>query len=93
MPIQPIDPLALEQIANELRSRGVAVNLERPSLRPRDSYDARRRQFNAEALLERVALCAARPVLAVTDGDCYAGKVNFVFGIADVGGGTAVVSL
>jgi archaemetzincin len=32
-------------------------------------------------------------VLGVTDSDCYAGKLNFVFGMADVGGGTALVSL
>jgi len=93
LPIQPIDHLALEQIAEELRSRDVGVKLERPILRPRGSYDARRRQFRAEVLLERVALSGARPVLGVTDNDCYAGKLNFVFGMADVGGGTALVSL
>jgi archaemetzincin len=93
LPIQPIDRLAMEQITEELRSRGVGVKLERPILRPRGSYDARRRQFRAEVLLERVALSAARPVLGVTDADCYGGKLNFVFGMADMGGGTAVVSL
>jgi archaemetzincin len=93
LPIQPIDCLALEQIAEELRSRGVVVQLERSILRPRGSYDARRRQFKAEILLERVARSGARPVLGVTDSDCYAGKLNFVFGMADVGGGTALVSL
>ena len=29
----------------------------------------------------------------MTDADCYAGKLNFVFGVADVGGAAAVVSL
>jgi archaemetzincin len=93
LPIQPIDQPVLAQIAEELRSRGVSVQLKPTILRPRDSYDARRRQFRADVLLERVALATERPVLGVTDGDCYAGKLNFVFGMADVGGGSAVVSL
>jgi archaemetzincin len=93
LPIQPIDPAALEQIVHELQSRGVNTRLERPILRPRGSYDARRRQFRADVLLARVALSASRPVLGVTDGDCYAGNLNFVFGIAAIGGGAAVVSL
>jgi len=93
LPVQPIDRAALEQLAEALRSRGVSVQLKSPVLRPRDSYDPRRRQFRAEVLLERVALCAERPVVGITDGDCYAGELNFVFGIADMAGGTAVVSL
>ena len=93
LPIQPIDAPTLDQIAEALRSRGVSVQLKPPILRPRDSYDARRRQFRADVLLERVARSAERPVVGITDGDCYAGKLNFVFGMADVDGGTAVVSL
>jgi archaemetzincin len=93
LPIQPIDPAVLEEIVHDLQSRGVNTRLERPILRPRGSYDARRRQFRADVLLARVALSASRPVLGVTDGDCYAGNLNFVFGIADPSGGLAVVSL
>jgi archaemetzincin len=93
LPIQPIDTVALAQITEELQWRGVKVALKPAILRPRDSYDARRQQFRADRLLERVALAAERPVLGVTDGDCYAGELNFVFGMAEVGGGTAVVSL
>jgi len=93
LPIQPIDAVTLMRVSDELRSRGVKVELKPTILRPRDSYDARRQQFRAERLLERVALAPERPVLALTDGDCYAAKLNFVFGMAEVGGGTAVVSL
>jgi hypothetical protein len=76
LPIQPIDTVALVQITQELRSRGVKVELKPAVLRPRDSYDARRQQFRADRLLERVALTAERPVLGVTDGDCYAGRTR-----------------
>jgi predicted Zn-dependent protease len=91
--MQPIDTVTLAQIIEELQSRGVKVELKPAILRARDSYDARRQQFRAERLLEHVTLAAERPVLGLTDGDCYAAKLNFVFGMAEVGGGTAVVSL
>jgi len=93
VPIQPIDPAALDQISDALRLRGVEVRRRSPMLRPRHSYDARRRQLRADVLLQRVAEVAARPVLGITDADCYAGGLNFVFGIAQVHGGSAVVSL
>ena len=93
LPIQPIAAEALEQITAELRSRGVEVHIKAPILRPRDCYDSRRRQLKAEVLLERVALASERPVVGVTDADCYAAPLNFVFGIAQLKGGVAVVSL
>lgn len=93
LPIHPIDPVSLEHIVDALRSRGISVQRMLPVLRPRDSYDARRRQLRADVLLERTARCGERPVLGITDADCYAGTLNFVFGMAEVGGGAAVVSL
>jgi len=93
VPIQPIASEALEQIAAELRLRGVEVHVKPPILRPRDSYDERRRQLKADVLLNRVTLATERPVVGLTDADCYAPPLNFVFGIAELGGGSAVVSL
>jgi len=93
LPIQPVGGLALGQIAVALRSRGVSVKIEHPILRPPGSYDELRRQLKADVLLARVALSHERPVLGVTDADCYAGQLNFVFGTAEVGGGIAVASL
>jgi len=93
VPIQPIDAEALERIVAALQLRGVRVERKPAILRPRDSYDARRRQLRAEVLLERVASASERPVLGITDADCYAGTLNFVFGIAAVGQGAALVSL
>jgi archaemetzincin len=93
LPIQPIDRTELEEITGALRSRGLEVHVRSPILRPRGSYDARRRQFRAEVLLARVTDCPGRPAVALTDADCYAGALNFVFGIADPHNGTAVVAL
>jgi len=93
VPIQPIDPATLDQINEELRLRHIRVVRRPPILRPRHSYDARRRQLKADVLLQRVAEVAERPALGITDADCYAGGLNFVFGIAQRHGGAAVVAL
>ena len=93
VPILPIAGVAINMIAAALRSRGIQVQASAPIHRPRGSYDAGRRQFRAEALLEGMTQRPERPVLGLTDADCYAGTLNFVFGIADLHSGAAVVSL
>jgi len=94
LPVQPIATRRLEEIRDVLHAQGIrVVHQKSPILRPAGAYDGRRHQFHAEVLLERARHCEERPILAVTDGDCYAGKLNFVFGIAEVGGRVAVVSL
>ena len=93
LPIQPVDMNDLRGVVDLLEAREIVSTLLRPILRPRDAYDVKRRQFRAEVLLECARSYPERLILAVTDADCYAGKLNFVFGIADVGGGAALVSL
>lgn len=93
LPVEPIGKNGLEELRDVLQGEGIEVILKPPILRPPDAYDARRRQFRAEALLQRARSCAERPIVAVTDADCYAGSLNFVFGIAEVGGRAAAVSL
>lgn len=93
LPIQPVGGEAVEQIAAQLRARGIEVRVKPPILRPAGSYDARRRQLRADVLLKRVALASERPVVGLTDADCYAPPLNFVFGVAHQHGNSAVVSL
>ncbi len=93
LPVQPVGTDGVAEIREELQRRGVQVAQRPTVLRPPGAYDARRRQFRAEVLLERARSCPERPILAVTDADCYAGNLNFVFGMAEVGGRVAVVSL
>ena len=93
LPIQPFYMNDLEDIVRMLNVHEISSKLERSILRPRGAYDAKRHQLRAALLLERARSCSGRPVLAVTDADCYAGTLNFVFGMADVGGGAALVSL
>ncbi len=93
LPIRPVDSDDLEDIVEMLQAKEIRTELKRPILRPRDAYDAQRRQLRAEVLIERARSRAERPILAVTDADCYAGDLNFVFGMADVGEEVAFVSL
>jgi archaemetzincin len=92
LPIQPV-VTELPHIAAELESRGVRVRLERAVLRPRGAYDAERAQFRAEVLRDAACTVPARPLVAITAADCYAGDLNFVFGIAAPAVGPAVVCL
>lgn len=93
IPIHPMDADGLAQISTQLRARGVTVRIKPPISVPRGCLDARRGQLKADLLLRRVALATERPVLGITDADCYADQLNFVFGIAGLGAGTAMVSL
>ncbi len=93
LPIQPVAGEAVEQIAAQLRARGLEVHVKPSILRPAGSYDARRRQLRADLLLRRVAEASERPVVGLTDADCYAPPLNFVFGVANLRGDSAVVSL
>jgi archaemetzincin len=93
LPIQPVAGEAVEHIVAQLRSRGIEVHVKPSVLRPAGSYDSRRRQLRADVLLKRVALDIERPVVGLTDADCYAPPLNFVFGVASLHGNSAVVSL
>jgi len=46
VPIQPIDPAALDQISDALHLRRFKVHRRSPILRMRHSYEARRRQLS-----------------------------------------------
>lgn len=93
IPIHPMDSEELDQISTQLRARDVTVRVKPSILVPRECFDASRGQLKADMLLRRVALAKERPVLGITDADCYADQLNFVFGIADLGAGTAIISL
>jgi len=93
LPIQPIAAEAISEIAAQLQARGIEVHVKPSILRPAGAYDARRRQLRADVLLRRVALASERPVVGLTDADCYVPPLNFVFGVARPGGDSALVTL
>jgi archaemetzincin len=60
------------------------------------AFDAKRRQYASTALLEMLARLRprdARKLIGITEGDLYIPVLTFVFGHAQLGGRTALVSL
>jgi archaemetzincin len=60
---------------------------------PLDAYDPRRRQWSAAPFLRDAHAFGGDKVLGVTEVDLFGGGLNFVFGQAEVGGKSAVISL
>lgn len=63
---------------------------------PREAFDRTRRQYHSTRILNR--LFENRPeecshLLAVIDEDIFIPELNFVFGVADMIGDTAIISL
>ncbi len=91
----PVDLLAwLADRLGEVFNRTVVVGEAVPL--PERGYAPRRRQYRGDAFI--VALRAlpgptAERVLGVTDVDCYAPGLNFIFGQATLTGGEAFIAL
>jgi archaemetzincin len=60
---------------------------------PKDAFNPRRRQYSADAILQRVRTGQVERGLGVVDLDLYVPQLNFVFGLADRGGRRAVIAL
>lgn len=96
VPIGAVAPQTLEWLREELAaalSLSVSVGAEVPL--PAAGYHPRRGQYSGEAMLDvlrRVPGPADR-VLGLTDVDCYAPDLNFIFGQAVLNGREAFVAL
>ena len=93
LPMGNPDRRALDNLARDLSGVGFDVRRAGRRALPEGAFDARRGQFHADALLDLALSVRAGRVLAVTDVDLYAGDLNFVFGIAWMGGEACVISL
>jgi len=93
VPVGRVSPADIDDLARGLSDRGLQVTILTEREVPREAYDARRRQYRAETLLELVRSEAGDRVLAVTAVDLYADGFNFVFGLAESPGNAALVSL
>lgn len=58
-----------------------------------EAFDARRGQYSAQAILQRLQPGKADRILGVMDLDLYVPGLNFVFGLADLRGRRAVIAL
>lgn len=64
---------------------------------PLDSYDSKRKQFNSSRILSKIStFCknyGLEHALGITEVDLFVSHLNFVFGEAEYGGRTAIISL
>ncbi len=60
---------------------------------PSFAWNAQRRRYRADAVLDRVDPGSSVCALAVADLDLYVSRLNFVFGLADRAGRRAIIAL
>jgi archaemetzincin len=65
----------------------------RPLPHPSFAWDAQRKQYLADAVLDRVDSGSSACALAVADLDLYVYRLNFVFGLADQANRRAIIAL
>lgn len=91
-PLGPVPKALLAALSRALEGYGLACEVERSIPPPTDAYDLDARRYRAEALLAAIPSGDADRRLAVTAEDMYAEGLNFVFGLASIGGSAAIVS-
>jgi len=96
VPVGEVDDVILAVIGEGLREvLGCSVSVGAPVPHPRDAYDRRRRQYLSDVILSRLKgldLPADR-WLGVADLDMFTPGLNFVFGLASIGGKAALIAL
>ena len=92
LPIGDVDDFILTHLASELSVLGDVEILPRVDV-PESAHRPCRRQCLASELKELTASYPHDKVLGVVDVDIYEGSRRFVFGLADVEGRSAIISL
>lgn len=93
LPVAGPEESVLRDLKAGLEGAGLEIDLLPLRALPKGAYDASRDQYRADRFLVLARRVAKETVLAVTDVDLYAKPLNFVFGQAEMGGRSAVISL
>jgi len=97
-PIGPVDRLLLHQLARRITARcGLLCRVSSTKLdNPRYAYNETRRQYDSKTILHCLKQRSKEKgewVLGVTSVDLYVPILKFVFGLAEVEGRCALISL
>jgi archaemetzincin len=92
LPIGDVDRAVLEHLAAGLSVLG-DIEILRAVDVPESAYRPRRRQYLASDLLTLTASYPQDRVLGMTDVDMYGPPKKFIFGLAEIRGKSAIVSL
>ena len=93
VPCGPVEREDLDVVMHALAGRGMTVRITEERKVPAAAFNRTRRQHKADFLLKIAQEEAGDRVLAVTNYDLYDGNLNFVFGLAESPGKSAVISL
>jgi archaemetzincin len=97
VPTGPVSSELLTWLAGRMAERlGREVTIGEGIPLPGEGFDPRRRQYRGEAILDALRALptpAAGRALGLTEADCYAQGLNFIFGQATLNGREAFVAL
>ncbi|RMD68500.1 MAG: hypothetical protein D6819_09210 [Gammaproteobacteria bacterium] len=93
LPFEGTSPGDILHLLEDLAQLRLAFQAGGPVPVPPQAFDPLRRQYRAEVLLSRVRAVPGEKAIGIADVDLYAGGLNFVFGLAEMPGKAAVVSL
>ncbi|MBS7609892.1 archaemetzincin family Zn-dependent metalloprotease [Candidatus Bathyarchaeota archaeon] len=97
--IGELPPKVLESITNGLSSVFKNIKFEPMAMRfplPWEAFDALRKQFDSSKILSKISKLSIKEdyrILGVTGIDLYVQGMNFVFGQAQLGGRSALISI
>ena len=84
----------LQHLIQGLAEVGMQASLLPEAAIPAQAYNPQRDQYVADVMLHRTREAGVHlPVLGVTEVDLYVAGLNYVFGMADLPGHAAVISL
>ncbi len=83
----------LPRLCAALRAQGFEGEVRSGARLPAGALDEDRGQYRADDLLAAAGDAGGERTLVVTEADLYTEGLNFVFGLATIGGSTALVSL
>jgi|Deesub1362A_J573_1020465.scaffolds.fasta_scaffold00615_24 archaemetzincin len=90
-PVGDVNQEVIEFLRSELQKRFGKVQVLKPIELSRECYSQDREQYNSTCLLRKLEPFFV--TLGVTEVDIYAGRMNFVFGEAELGGTRAMISI
>jgi archaemetzincin len=93
LPVSCASGEELESLAHDLSRSGIKTTTAPNQNLDPTACTPSRGQYRADMLLDQAHRTVGGRVLAVTDADLYVQDLNFVFGMADLPGRAAVVSL
>jgi archaemetzincin len=93
-PVGSVDMVVVKHLCTALTaSFGVPCRAGDPMPSPGSAFNSPRAQYAAGMILRRLNPERSQRILGVVDMDLYVPDLNFVFGLADRGGRSAVIAL